>query len=84
MPLRLILIVAILFSTATSAQESVVPDRVRSAADSITAEQLKQDLDFLASDDLKGRNTPSPGFDTAAEYIAARLSRGVTRMGKRE
>ena len=82
MPLRLILTVAILFSTATSAQESVIPDRVRSAADSITAEQLKQDLDFLASDELKGRNTPSPGFDTAAEYIAARLKKaGLKPLG---
>lgn len=27
-------------------------------------------MDFLASDRLMGRNTPSPGLDTAAEYIA--------------
>ena len=36
---------------------------------------LKRDLEFLSSDELKGRNTPSPGFDTAAEYIAARLKK---------
>jgi hypothetical protein len=64
------------------AQQSVLPNTVRAAADSITAEQLKRDLDFLASDDLKGRNTPSPGFDTAAEYIAARLKKaGLKPLG---
>jgi len=36
----------------------------------ITLELLKTNIDFLASDSLKGRNTPSPGLDSAAEYIA--------------
>lgn len=29
----------------------------------------KQYIDFLASDSLNGRNTPSPGLDTAAQFI---------------
>ncbi|MGE0087972.1 MAG: M20/M25/M40 family metallo-hydrolase [Bacteroidales bacterium] len=36
----------------------------------ITPELLKRHIDFLASDELKGRNTPSPGLDSAAVYIA--------------
>ena len=36
----------------------------------ITPGLLKKNIDFLASDDLKGRNTPSPGLDSASEYIA--------------
>ena len=52
-----------------------LPDAVRKAADRITAEGLKKDLEFLSSNELKGRNTPSPGFDTAAEFIAARLKK---------
>ena len=67
---------------AVSAQQPVVPAPVRAAADRITTEQVKADLDFLASDALKGRNTPSPGFDAAAEYIEKRLQRaGVKPLG---
>jgi Peptidase family M28 len=60
---------------ATLAQEAVIPDGVRAAASRITAGQLEQDLAYLASDELLGRNTPSPGFDKAAEYVAKRLER---------
>jgi len=83
MPVRLILTAIVLFVAATPARQSALPDRVRAAADSITAEQLKRDLDFLASDALLGRNTPSPGFDTAAEHIAARLKKaGLQPLGE--
>lgn len=36
----------------------------------ITPELLRQHIDFLASDSLKGRNTPSPELELAADYIA--------------
>jgi Zn-dependent M28 family amino/carboxypeptidase len=36
---------------------------------------LKADVSFLASDGLKGRATPSPGLDAAAEYIASEFRR---------
>jgi Peptidase family M28 len=36
---------------------------------------LKADVSFLASDALKGRATPSPGLDAAAEYIASEFRR---------
>ncbi len=64
------------------AQQPVVPAAVRAAADRITREQLEADLHFLASDELKGRNTPSAGFDAAAEYIEKRLRRaGIQPLG---
>lgn len=64
------------------AQQPVVPAPVRAAADRITREQLEADLKFLASDELKGRNTPSAGFDAAADYIEKRLQRaGVKPLG---
>ncbi len=60
----------------------VVPPAVRAAAEAISAEQLAWDLAVLASDDYRGRNTPSPGFDAAADYITARLARaGVKPAG---
>jgi feruloyl esterase len=55
---------------------------VRAAADKITAERLARDLQYLASDELVGRNTPSPGYDAAAQYIARRLEKaGLQPLG---
>ncbi|HSL72028.1 MAG TPA: M20/M25/M40 family metallo-hydrolase [Longimicrobiales bacterium] len=36
----------------------------------ITAADVRTHIAYLASDELKGRNTPSPGLELAAEYIA--------------
>ena len=57
------------------AQPPSLPPAVRAAAEAISQEQLAWDLAYLASDELAGRNTPSPGFDAAADYIIARLAR---------
>lgn len=40
------------------------------AAATITVEDVQARVEFLASDELKGRDTPSPGLETAARYIA--------------
>jgi Peptidase family M28 len=42
--------------------------------DGITAQQLKNYLEFIASDELEGRDTPSRGLDIAAMYIAEHLA----------
>ena len=39
----------------------------------ISPDLLRADLSFLASDALAGRNTPSPGLEAAAEFIASRF-----------
>ena len=41
----------------------------------VTANDLKADVSFLASDALEGRATPSKGLDIAAEYIASEFRR---------
>jgi hypothetical protein len=43
--------------------------------DHISADSLRGNLSFLASDLLEGRDTPSRGLETAAEYIAAQFRR---------
>ena len=45
------------------------------AANTITADGLKDYLTFIASDALQGRDTPSPGLDSAAQFIAFFLKR---------
>jgi hypothetical protein len=50
-------------------------------ADSITQEELKIYLYFLASDQLEGRNLPSRGFDTAALYVASHLAEWGLKPG---
>ncbi len=81
---RLILSLAVLaLGVVIRAQPTaVLPPAVRAAADAISAEQLAWDLAVLASDEYRGRNTPSPGFDAAADYIIARLAKaGVKPAG---
>ncbi|HUB83472.1 MAG TPA: M28 family peptidase [Bryobacteraceae bacterium] len=41
----------------------------------LSANDLRADISFLASDALEGRGTPSRGLDVAAEYIAAQFRR---------
>ena len=42
-------------------------------AETITADRLKDYLSFVASDAMGGRNTPSPGLDITAQFIALKL-----------
>ncbi len=44
-------------------------------AEAITADQLKDYLYFVASDEMGGRDTPSRGLDITAKFIALNLSR---------
>jgi hypothetical protein len=53
----------------------------RSAADVITAEHALAHVAYLASDELRGRDTPSPGLEAAADYIVARFREWGVRPG---
>ncbi len=72
------------FTTSHVAGLETKQQAPRGAAELITAEQLKDYLDFIASDELEGRDTPSRGLDIAAKFIALNLSRwGLKPMGDR-
>src|SRR5688500_3462524 len=47
----------------------------REAAENITSEKMKEMLYFISSDEMAGRNTPSPELDKTAKYIADRLAK---------
>ena len=53
---------------------TITPD-TQAALDRISADSLRGNLSFIASDLLEGRAAPSRGLDTAAEYIAAQFRR---------
>ncbi|MBS1829532.1 MAG: M28 family peptidase [Acidobacteria bacterium] len=55
--------------------EATIPPPVHDTFSHIAPNALKGHVSFLASDLLEGRNTPSPGLDIAAEYIAAQFRR---------
>ena len=58
-----------------AAQKPAISEEIKSALDKISADSLRGHLSFIASDLLEGRNTPSPGLELAAIYIAAQMRR---------
>jgi hypothetical protein len=73
---RLLVLVA---AVTCAAQTPTLPQQI---GDHLTANDLKADVSFLASDALEGRGTPSRGLDIAAEYIAAQFRRaGLEPVG---
>lgn len=54
---------------ATQQVASLAPSGPGTAAAGITAAGVRQRIAFLASDELRGRDTPSPELDRAAQYI---------------
>jgi hypothetical protein len=62
-------------ATVVIAIAAANPTAEQAALDRISAASLRTDLSFIASDELEGRDTPSPGLDRAADYIADRFRR---------
>lgn len=63
---------AILLATRIGAQ-APMPRAVYAAADGISTARIASDVEYLASDALRGRDTFSPGLDSAAQFIVRRL-----------
>src|SRR6476469_4465074 len=59
-------------SNAKAAPVSVASQR---GVETINAAELKDYLSFIASDEMKGRDTPSRGLDTTAKFLAMNLTR---------
>ena len=62
-------------SAAVAAAPSATFAAAREAAERIKAEKIREDLFFIASDEMAGRDTPSPGLDRTAKFIADRLAK---------
>jgi hypothetical protein len=80
----LILLIAVSVALPTAlAQRKSAPAKPASAPAAfanravytISADQLRTYLTFIASDEMEGRDTPSRGLDTVAKFIALNLTR---------
>jgi hypothetical protein len=58
-----------------AARRLAMAEETKSALAKISADSLRGHLSFIASDLLEGRDTPSPGLEVAASYIAAQMRR---------
>ena len=58
-----------------------VDPEVQAALDGIHASSLRDDLQFISSDELQGRDSPLPGLDRAADYIADQFRRAGLEPG---
>lgn len=72
----LLLTISLLVPAAAVAQSAVkISPAERRMAEAVTANQIKEYLYFVASDEMGGRDTPSQGLDLTAKFIAMMLSR---------
>lgn len=79
---RMLRLAPLLFLALPLAAQSGTNPKVKAAAEAIVAADLMRDVGFLASDELMGRATPSPGLDAAGAYISRRLKQlGIKPMG---
>jgi hypothetical protein len=68
-------LISLILSASLFAAEPKLSPEMQTVVDHISAESLRGNLSYIASDLLQGRATPSPGLDLAAEYIAAQFRR---------
>src|ERR1043166_1989380 len=61
-------------ASAASAPSAFFPAE-RAAAEQITAAEMKEILYYIASDEMMGRDTPSPGPAATAKNIADHLAK---------
>ncbi len=70
---NLLLAALVCFTVHAAPPPAAQSTAVQPAFDRLTPDALRADVSFLASDELQGRLTPSPGLDLAASFIAARF-----------
>ena len=65
-------LLAFIFSLLIAFAAQAQKDK-KTAESTVTRDGVEAKVRFLASDELRGRDTPSPGLDIAARYIATQL-----------
>src|SRR5215475_3818270 len=60
---------------STKSKKTSVAVTAQRGVDTIAADQMRDYLTFIASDEMEGRDTPSRGLDTTAKFLAMNLTR---------
>jgi hypothetical protein len=60
---------------AEKSKKSAVSVTTQRGVDTIAANQIRDYLTFIASDEMEGRDTPSRGLDLTAKFLAMNLTR---------
>jgi hypothetical protein len=66
----LLTFVSTLEAAPSQDEEAEAEERFKNAFETITEDEVRRHVNYLASPELEGRDTPSRGLDLAAEYIA--------------
>src|SRR5215212_9355449 len=61
--------------SADKAKKTAASVTTQRAVDTISANQIRDYLTFIASDEMEGRDTPSRGLDLTAKFLALNLAR---------
>jgi hypothetical protein len=61
--------------TADKSKKSAASVTTQRGVETISANQMRDYLTFIASDEMEGRDTPSRGLDTTAKFLALNLAR---------
>ncbi|HEY6660946.1 MAG TPA: M28 family peptidase [Pyrinomonadaceae bacterium] len=60
--------------TPQKSKKAAVSVTAQRGVDTISADQIRDYLTFIASDEMEGRDTPSRGLDTTAKFLALNLA----------
>jgi Zn-dependent M28 family amino/carboxypeptidase len=63
------------YAQRTTPRSRLVDINAKRGVATISADQMRDYLTFIASDEMEGRDTPSRGLDTTAKFLAMNLSR---------
>ena len=61
--------------SSDKAKKAAATVTAQRGVDTIAANQIKDYLTFIASDEMEGRDTPSRGLNTTAKFLAMNLAR---------
>ncbi len=75
-----LLVLLLTISSCVTAQKTATPDDF---AKTITSQDLKKHLTIIAGPEMEGRNTPSPGLEKAADYIAQQFTKAGVASGNK-
>jgi hypothetical protein len=79
--MRKLSVIAFSLSLLAAAPTFDLTPEIRDAINRVDPDSLRGNLSFLASDLLAGRDTPSPGLEIAAEFIAAQFRKSGLEPG---